>query len=60
MKIAVIQLSPNVGQKQENLSRAREAIASSAAAGANIIVLPELANTGCAAAYHRLHTQLQM
>jgi predicted amidohydrolase len=46
MKIAVCQLSPMVGQKEANLSLCREAIISSASAGAKIIVLPELANTG--------------
>jgi predicted amidohydrolase len=46
MKIAVCQLSPKVGRKEANLSEAREAITSCASAGAKIIVLPELANTG--------------
>jgi predicted amidohydrolase len=46
MKIAVCQLSPKVGQKAENLRLVREAIVSAATAGAKIIVVPELANTG--------------
>ena len=46
MKIAVCQLSPKVGHKQENLALVREAVVSSASSGAKIIVVPELANTG--------------
>jgi predicted amidohydrolase len=46
MKIAVCQLSPRVGQKQANLALVREAVAACASAGAKIIVVPELANTG--------------
>lgn len=46
MKIAVCQLAPKVGQKAANLSLVREAVVSAAAAGAKIIVVPELANTG--------------
>lgn len=46
MKIAVCQLSPKVGQKTENLARAREAIVAAASAGSKIVVMPELANTG--------------
>jgi len=46
MKIAVCQLSPKVGAKKANLSLSRDAIVSSASAGAKIIVIPELANTG--------------
>jgi predicted amidohydrolase len=59
MKIAVCQLSPNVGEKQENLSLAREAIVSCASAGAKIIVLPELANTGYEVAFRFTNTQLR-
>jgi predicted amidohydrolase len=46
MKIAVCQLSPKVGQKAENLTLVRDAVVSAVSAGAKIVVVPELANTG--------------
>ena len=44
--VAAIQMEPEVGQKARNLQRSLQRIEQAAARGAQIIVLPELANTG--------------
>ncbi|MFL6051476.1 MAG: nitrilase-related carbon-nitrogen hydrolase [Actinoallomurus sp.] len=44
--IACCQIAPRVGRVAANRERIREAILSAADRGANIVVLPELANTG--------------
>jgi len=46
IKIACVQMEPIVGDKSRNLSRSLEFIAQAAKAGARLIVLPELANSG--------------
>ena len=46
MKIALAQINPTVGDFAGNLARLREAYAEGAAAGAEIVVAPELAITG--------------
>lgn len=46
VKIACCQISPAVGDKLANLERVQAAIARAAAQGADVVVLPELANTG--------------
>ena len=45
-RVAVCQLAPVIGDLQGNRARARAAIEASAAAGARIVVLPELAASG--------------
>ena len=45
-RIAAVQLSPVVGDLAGNLARATEAITAAVAAGAEIVVLPELATSG--------------
>ncbi|WP_069811488.1 nitrilase family protein [Streptomyces sp. TP-A0874] len=44
--VACCQLAPQVGQAAANRRRIREAVASAADRGANVVVLPELANSG--------------
>lgn len=46
VKIACIQMEPAVGEKQRNLSRSIELISAAAKNGANLVVLPELCNSG--------------
>ena len=46
MKIALAQINPTVGDFAGNIARLREAYAEGAAAGAEIVVAPELAITG--------------
>jgi N-carbamoylputrescine amidase len=46
VKIACIQMEPVVGEKQRNLRRSVELINEAAANGANLVVLPELCNSG--------------
>jgi predicted amidohydrolase len=46
MKIAVVQMLVTPGAKEENLSRAEQRIAEAAAAGADLIVLPEAMTLG--------------
>lgn len=44
--VAAVQMEPAVGQKAQNLNRSLHYIEQAASQGAQIIVLPELANTG--------------
>lgn len=46
LTVAAIQMEPEVGQKVRNLRRSVELIEQAAAQGAQVIVLPELVNTG--------------
>lgn len=46
VKIACIQMEPVVGEKSTNVAKTLDLIAQAARAGANLIVLPELANSG--------------
>lgn len=46
VRIACIQTEPRVGRKDENVARSLELISGAAASGAQLIVLPELANSG--------------
>lgn len=46
IKIACIQLEPQIGQKEANVTRSLERIAEAAGQGARLIVLPELCNSG--------------
>lgn len=46
VKIACIQMEPVVGEKQRNLSRSIEFIGTAAKNGADLVVLPELCNSG--------------
>ncbi|HYG87330.1 MAG TPA: nitrilase family protein [Azospirillum sp.] len=46
IKVACIQMEPRVGQKKDNIQRSLDLINQAADAGANLIVLPELANSG--------------
>lgn len=46
LKVAGIQMEPRVGRKSENLAHSVHLIERAAAQGANLVVLPELANTG--------------
>jgi predicted amidohydrolase len=48
MRVACCQLDPRIGDRAGNLQRSRVAIAEAAAAGAHVIVLPELAGSGYA------------
>lgn len=47
LTIGVVQMEPNVGKKQENIEKTLQFIEEAATGGAKLIVLPELANTGC-------------
>ncbi len=44
--VACIQMEPMIGDKEHNLTRSLELISSAAESGADLIVLPELCNTG--------------
>ncbi|WGD40279.1 nitrilase-related carbon-nitrogen hydrolase [Streptomyces cathayae] len=44
--VACCQLAPQVGRVPENRKQIREAVLSAAGRGANVVVLPELANSG--------------
>jgi N-carbamoylputrescine amidase len=46
LRIACVQMEPRVGGKSENVARSLEWIAKAAAAGAGLVVLPELCNSG--------------
>ncbi len=46
LRVACIQMEPQVGRKADNLARSLQCIAEAAAAGARLVVLPELCNTG--------------
>lgn len=46
VKIACVQMEPVVGMKDENLRRSIEMIEEAAGNGANLVVLPELCNSG--------------
>jgi predicted amidohydrolase len=46
LKVACAQMEPRVGEKERNVARTLELIAQAAAAKANLIVLPELCNSG--------------
>lgn len=46
IRVACIQMEPVVGEKDRNTARSLEFIATAADAGARLIVLPELANSG--------------
>ncbi|MCW5626220.1 MAG: hydratase, partial [Burkholderiales bacterium] len=46
IRVACLQLEPIVGDKAGNVRRSLDAIASAAAAGATVMVLPELCNSG--------------
>jgi predicted amidohydrolase len=44
--IACLQMEPVIGDKEKNVARSLELIEKAAGAGANLVVLPELCNTG--------------
>lgn len=46
VRVACIQMEPRVGQKAENIQHSLELINQAADAGATLLVLPELANSG--------------
>ena len=46
VRIACLQMEPVIGQKDANVARSLELIEQAAGEGANLVVLPELCNTG--------------
>jgi len=46
VRIACLQMEPQVGEKDRNLAHCLEMIDQAAEAGANLVVLPELCNSG--------------
>ena len=46
VRIACLQMEPHVGEKDRNLAHSLEMIDQAAEAGANLVVLPELCNSG--------------
>jgi N-carbamoylputrescine amidase len=46
LRIACLQMEPRVGEKAENVARGLELIRRAAAGAANLVVLPELCNSG--------------
>jgi hypothetical protein len=46
LRIACIQMEPQIGEKAENVARSVAFIEEAADGGAELVVLPELANTG--------------
>jgi N-carbamoylputrescine amidase len=53
VKIACIQMEPVVGEKQRNVRRSLEFIERAATNGAQLVVLPELCNSGYYSAHAR-------
>jgi len=45
-RVACLQMEPKIGRKEDNVARSLELIAQAAKAGANLVVLPELCNSG--------------
>ena len=46
IRVACLQMEPEIGQKEKNLFRSLELIEQAGKAGANLVVLPELCNSG--------------
>lgn len=46
LRVACLQMEPRIGRVRENMARSLEMIAGAAGKGANLVVLPELCNTG--------------
>ncbi|MFN0313941.1 MAG: nitrilase family protein [Burkholderiales bacterium] len=46
LRVACLQMEPRVGEKERNVARSLELIARAAEAGAKLVVLPELCNSG--------------
>ena len=46
LRIACVQMEPRVGERDRNVARGLELIGRAAAGGANLVVLPELCNSG--------------
>ena len=46
LRVACVQMEPHVGHKDANVARSLELIGQAAAAGAKLVVLPELCNSG--------------
>ena len=46
VKVACIQMEPVVGEKEKNVRRTLDLVGTAAAAGARLVVLPELCNSG--------------
>jgi predicted amidohydrolase len=46
LRVACIQFEPKIGEKPRNLARSLELMSEAAAQGAQLVVLPELCNTG--------------
>ena len=46
LRIACVQMEPRVGEKDRNVARGLELISRAAEGGANLVVLPELSNSG--------------
>jgi len=46
LRVACVQMEPRIGKKEANLARSLEMIEEAVAAGATLVVLPELCNTG--------------
>ena len=46
VRVACIQFEPKIGEKQRNVERSLELIAAAASRGTQLVVLPELCNTG--------------
>jgi predicted amidohydrolase len=46
LRVACVQMEPRIGQREDNMARSLQHIAEAARAGARLVVLPELCNTG--------------
>ena len=46
LRVACVQMNPEIGQTERNVARSLDFIAQAAAGGAGLVVLPELCNTG--------------